>query len=126
MTYFYARRGTYTMAERVRRDRVDDIIFKREGREVPADVTVEFSLNDERFAIDLADENVLALKQALQPFMAAATPLTKRTHRARREELRTIRQWLRDNGFSISERGRIPKEAREAWEKHQANEVLAI
>lgn len=112
------------MAELVRHDRVDDIIYKRDGREVPAADSVEFSLNEDRFAIDLAEENLTALYAALQPFIAAATPLTKPSPRARREETRRMRKWARDNGFEVSERGRIPKEVRIAYEKHQASEVL--
>lgn len=94
--------------------------------------TIEFGLRNKRYVIDLNEKNVLALEQSLEDFIAAARPAptaitagstskAKRATiggsvRAAREQTQAIREWARNHGHTVSERGRIPKSIQEAFE----------
>ncbi|WP_422785724.1 histone-like nucleoid-structuring protein Lsr2 [Pseudonocardia spirodelae] len=96
-----------------------------------ADETVAFGLDGRRFEIDLSTANADALRDALAPFLGAARPAgTPKAGRAAapaatgsgasgsdaatREHNREVRAWARENGWTLSERGRIPSEVVEA------------
>ena len=99
--------------------------------------TVTFSLNTLSFEIDLSDENTDKLHEALAPFIehgrqvggrgggrgrrrAQNQPATeKKSARSIREETHAIREWARQHGHQVSDRGRIPKSVIEAY--HGAN-----
>lgn len=104
-----------------------------------ADETVDFGLDGRRFEIDLTADNAAALRDALAPFVgvarAAGTPRTGRnagvpapsggrsgadgSDAATREHNRAVRAWARENGWTLSERGRIPSEVVEAHRRAQ-------
>lgn len=89
----------------------------------PADETVHFALDGEEFMIDLSTSNAAKLRQILGPYMSAArvpisvassypydhdrrnTP-TRSTVRAHN---RAVREWARENGHYIADRGRLPQ-----------------
>ncbi|MEQ3549224.1 Lsr2 family protein [Pseudonocardia nematodicida] len=115
---------------------VDDIT----GEE--ADETVEFGLDGRTFRIDLTAGNARRLRDELAPFLAAARPADAadspgaRRARARarvapppettpgdavtRETNRAVRVWAREQGWTVSERGRIPTEILEAYRRDAA------
>lgn len=82
-----------------------------------ADATVSFSLEGTAYEIDLSNQNIAKLKAALSPFIAVARkgsriaptarslPRKKNNPDANRDE---IRYWASQNGFAVSDRGRIP------------------
>ncbi|GAY08567.1 Lsr2 family protein [Pseudonocardia sp. N23] len=91
---------------------------------------VEFALDGREYEIDLSDDNAQKLRDMLAPFVAAARrsgdgrgrqtgagspPQRSRSGRSR-EELAEMRTWLRENGYKVSDRGRIPNEFLQAWE----------
>ena len=94
--------------------------------------TFDFSLDGKQYQIDLSDENAAKLRDALAPFVGAArkaggrrsgrgrtqqrSVAEDRPARASREETAAIRQWARENGHQVSERGRIPKSVVEAYQ----------
>ncbi len=95
--------------------------------------TFDFSLDGKQYQIDLSDENAAKLRGALEPFVNAARkasgrsagrgrgrvqsqPAAEKPARASREETAAIRQWARENGHQVSERGRIPKSVIEAYQ----------
>ena len=94
--------------------------------------TVDFSLEGRNYQIDLSDENAAKLREALTPFIDAArkagrrsggrarsqrqTALTEKPGRSSREETQAIREWARQNGHQVSDRGRIPKSVLEAYQ----------
>lgn len=86
------------------------------------DDTVRFGLDGTEYEIDLSTKNAKALREALAPYVAVARK--SRTTRRRtsgaarnsREESRIIRQWAKDNGYTVSERGRVPVSIREAYQ----------
>jgi hypothetical protein len=93
--------------------------------------SVEFALDGRSYEIDLSEENASKLREALAPFVSAARRLggdhgrgrqagasaKPRSSSARsREEMAEMRRWLRDNGYQVSDRGRIPNEFIQAYE----------
>lgn len=102
--------------------------------------TVGFGLDGHRFEIDLSAANAARFREELAPFLAAArradTPGARRARaraasgpgRARpqaedgspaatREQNHAVRVWARENGFTVSERGRIPAEVVDAYRR---------
>src|SRR3954468_13434061 len=94
--------------------------------------TVTFSLDSRAYGIDLSDENTDKLHEALAPFIEhglkaggrsggrgrtrGQAPMTETPARSNREETHAIREWARQNGHQISDRGRIPKSVIEAYQ----------
>lgn len=98
-----------------------------------ADETVSFTLDGTHFEIDLSAGNAGQLRQTLAPFLAAArraSPTAGRSgtargpHRSNRAEARAhnraLRAWARENGYTVSERGRIPHEVLSAYDTARA------
>ena len=96
------------MAREIRVILTDDL----DGTE--ADQTVEFSLGNASYSIDLSDANVAKLEAALEPFIAKAEKV--RGGRAGRGGTAEIRAWARENGFEVSDRGRVPADVMAAYE----------
>lgn len=111
------------MAQRVNIVLVDDI----DGSD--ATQTVAFGLDGASYEIDLNDGNAAALRDALAPYVghgrkvgrggggakrgggrAAATPSSAGA------SAKEIREWARENGHAVPERGRVPADVREAYE----------
>ncbi|HVV30194.1 MAG TPA: Lsr2 family protein [Mycobacteriales bacterium] len=87
-----------------------------------ADETVAFALDGTSYEIDLNRKNAAALRDALAPYVGAARKASRARGRVRpvssgrTTDLSAIRVWARDNGFQVSERGRISAQIREAYE----------
>lgn len=114
------------MAQKVTVQLVDDV----DGSE--AESTVEFGLDGVDYTIDLSTDNAAKLRDALASYVssarrvggrkrsgakagkAAAAPST-----ADRERNQAIREWAREQGKQVSDRGRIPSEVVEAYDKAQ-------
>jgi hypothetical protein len=90
--------------------------------------TVSFSLGKKAFEIDLSDENVDKINEALAPFIDAGREVKQprgrqaspaaRTQSGRptsREDSILIRKWARERGHEIADRGRIPGKILEAY-----------
>jgi hypothetical protein len=110
------------MAQKVVVSLVDDL----DGGK--ADETVEFSLDGKNYEIDLSDDHAAALRDALASYVAAARrPSGARRGRARtaavgastgeREKNQAIRDWARTQGLKVSDRGRIPSDVIDAYDK---------
>ncbi|WP_324650398.1 Lsr2 family protein [Georgenia sp. H159] len=97
----------------------------------PADETVLFSLDGVSYEIDLTSDNAAKLRDALAPWVGHARRAggrkatggggTRRTRGSGRSggagDAAKIREWARENGYTVSERGRIPAEVTEAYAK---------
>ena len=91
-----------------------------------ASSTVGFSLDGKSYELDLSDKNAAKLRDAIAPFVAAArrsggrgrraSGPTASTARTDREKTTAIREWAREHGHKISDRGRIPRSVLEAYE----------
>lgn len=95
-----------------------------------ADRTVEFGLDGVNYTIDLSEKNAGKLRKALDPYLNVANRVGRgggdarparrngsapSTGRAGRDENQKIREWAGQNGYEVSERGRIPSSIVEAY-----------
>jgi hypothetical protein len=105
------------MAQKVNIILVDDI----DGSD--AVETVSFGLDGTTYEIDLNKKNAAGLRDALAAYVGNARKVTGA--RGRRTSAKTsmgpsareVRDWARSNGFSVPDRGRIPGDVREAFDK---------
>ena len=80
--------------------------------------SVAFGLDGREYMIDLSDENAARLRDALAPYVAAARRVGRGRRRTaatpspanQRRNLAEARGWLRNNGYPVKDRGRIPDE----------------
>ena len=105
------------MAQRVQVTLVCDL----HGDETPAGETVTFGLDGSTYQIDLCSEHAGELRETFAGYVGAArrasgrgssTPASGGTRRRRRSrgsgEAAAIRDWARERGLAVPERGRIP------------------
>jgi hypothetical protein len=89
--------------------------------------TFDFSLEGRQYQIDLSDENAAKLRDVLEPYIGAArkagrgrtarqTVVAEKPARSNRDQTAAIREWARENGHQVSDRGRIPKSVIEAYQ----------
>jgi len=87
-----------------------------------ADETVRFGLDGVNYEIDLTSENAAKLRDSLAPWVSSARRSGGRrvarrgAGRSNSSDASRVREWARANGYTVSDRGRIPAEVREAYE----------
>ena len=89
----------------------------------PAEETVRFGLDGAQYEIDLSEENAAKLRDAVRPFIAKARRAQqgKQTSKQARPtgksnpDTAAIRQWARENGYPVSDRGRIHQDVQKAY-----------
>ena len=92
-----------------------------------ADVSsVSLSLDKTNYEIDLTAANQDRLRDKLARFVQAATPVRPQRGRtartaakpapAGREQTLAVREWARSNGYTVSDRGRIPAVIQNAFD----------
>jgi hypothetical protein len=90
--------------------------------------TVSFGLDRRMYELDLSEKNAGKLRDALAPFVASARRAGGRRRSnggsrmtekpaTDRERTAAIREWAREHGHKIADRGRIPASVIEAYEK---------
>jgi hypothetical protein len=89
--------------------------------------TVHFGLQGTEYEIDLSDSNFQKLQDALDEFVKSARIVsrsrgtgaarTSRRSSGSGTDTTAIRQWAKDTGLAVSERGRISAEISEAYNK---------
>jgi len=105
------------MAQKVNIILVDDI----DGSD--AVETVTFGLDGTTYEIDLNKKNAAALRDAVSGYVGHARKVTgsrgRRTTKTTNmgPSAREVRDWARSNGFKVPDRGRIPSDVREAFDK---------
>lgn len=85
-----------------------------------ADETVVFALDGLTYEIDLSNKNAGKLRDVLAQYAAVGRRTGGRRKRAtpgRSSEATEIRAWAADNGYTVSSRGRVSGEIKEAYEK---------
>lgn len=116
------------MARRIVHQLVDDI----DGTllDVGEGETVLFSLDGVAYEIDLTDENAAALRSALERYTKAARTVSsaravsrsasssggRKRRRSGQQDYSGVREWAKQNGYQVSERGRVPASVLEAYE----------
>lgn len=105
------------MARKVQYLLVDDM----DGGE--AEETVSFSLDGVAYEIDLSKKNAQAMRDSLAKYVGAARRTGGRRSRGGRGgrgrsggETAAIREWAREQGMKISDRGRIPADIIDKYE----------
>lgn len=106
------------MANLITQHRVDDLHYQHEGEQVPAEESVEFGLDGKRYRVDLTRSNADTLRETLAPYIAVATEEKESSPRRSKDEMRALRAWARANGWQLSDKGRIPGDARVAYDEH--------
>lgn len=110
------------MAQKVQVLLVDDL----DGGE--ADETVTFSLDGKSYEIDLTTANAEKLRESLAEFVKAGRRTGGRSAgrgKARAtsggsQDTAKVRAWAKENGYNVNDRGRVPADIREAYEKANA------
>lgn len=114
------------MARKILHQLVDDL----DGTvlEVGSGETVLFSLDGIAYEIDLTDDNASALRDALAPYVDAARRVSARSgssgsgggkrvqRRTGQRDYAPIREWAAANGYTVSERGRVPAAVLDAYD----------
>lgn len=115
------------MARRIETLLIDDI----DGTE--ATETFVFSYDGKAWEIDLNAENAANIRADLDKWQqharrASSAPRTavgsakKRSASRSPEQLNAIRSWARENGYEVSDRGRLAKNVEDAYKQaHQSN-----
>jgi hypothetical protein len=107
-----------TMAQRVQVLLIDDIDGS-EGAE-----TVSFSLDGVSYEIDLSEKNAAKLRDAFATWVGNARKVgrgssssaSRSTRRSRSgNDTASIRSWAKENGYEVSERGRISRQVMDAY-----------
>ncbi len=87
-----------------------------------ADETVTFSLDGVSYEIDLSKKNADKLRNSFAPYVGAARRMTGRSTarrgraaRGTRNEAAAIREWAKEQGLKVSDRGRIPADIVEQY-----------
>jgi len=105
------------MAQRTIVQLVDDV----DGGE--ATHTVKFGLDGAQYEIDLSDGNAKKLRAALGNFIANGRKLSRSGQPYRHVQVgpasRDVRAWAKAKGYDVPERGRVPREFVELYEKAQ-------
>jgi hypothetical protein len=110
------------VAQQVQTRLVDDL----DGSE--AVETITFGLEGRQYEIDLSTDNAARLRDSLAAFVAAGrrsgTAARSRSNGVKasptasdREHTSAVREWARQNGHQISDRGRIPNSVLEAYQR---------
>ncbi|HXT45877.1 MAG TPA: Lsr2 family protein [Pseudonocardiaceae bacterium] len=113
------------MAQKVIREFVDDIDGSLAER------TLSFAVDGVSYEIDLSAQHIAEFKSAIGGFIESARKVKGGSgSRARsaghgsggqsREQTRAVREWARQHGHNVSERGRIPASIRQAFDQAHA------
>ena len=91
--------------------------------DAPADGALVIMLDGKRYQLDLCEEHLGTVRGTLQPLLVAAhaaRPATgsrqvQGSRRSRAAERSALREWARDNGYEVHDRGRVPRAAVDAY-----------
>lgn len=105
------------MAQKIQVILVDDI----DGGE--ASETVSFALDGVSYEIDLSENNAAELRDSLASWVGHGRRVGGRSSGRRQGRARTggsndtaaVREWARQNGHQVSDRGRVPARVLEAY-----------
>lgn len=91
-----------------------------------ADETVIFGLDGKEYEIDLSAAHATQLRDALAPFVGSARRRSGRRRSGQRSQTGgssagAVREWARENGVPVNERGRIPAEVMEKYNASLGN-----
>ncbi|MFI8829218.1 Lsr2 family protein [Streptomyces sp. NPDC053431] len=98
---------------------IDDLT----GEETGEGATHTFTLNGVQYEIDLSPDSYDEMLEAFSPYLKAGRKVGGRKQKAKSPGRASdgpstahIREWARENGFEVNERGRVSAEVRQAFE----------
>jgi hypothetical protein len=107
-----------------------------EDGEVGASDSISFTYGGKTYTLDLCKKHLEEVKGTLEAYAQAGhsagraargrrgttgrSARSRRPAAAQRESQAEIRQWAREQGYAVGDRGRIPAEVRAAYEAAQA------
>ena len=102
------------MAQRVNVVLIDDL----DGSE--ATETVRFGLDGTNYAVDLSEAHANELRDLLAPYIGVGRKLSGQRRMARKvasgePNAADVRAWARENGYDVSDRGRVPADVLQAF-----------
>lgn len=107
------------MAQKVITQLVDDM----DGKELKdgEGETVSFALDGKSYELDLSKKNADKFRGLFQDYIAAGRKVTGKPGRSSRStasgpSASEIREWAKQNGHEVPERGRIPQSVRDAFD----------
>ena len=85
--------------------------------------TLSFAFEGKEYSIDLSDDNAQAFQEAVAPYIEAGHRVTGAKTKAARKttgktspaDTKAVREWARENGYDVSDRGRIPANVMQAY-----------
>jgi hypothetical protein len=92
------------------------IVFTDDIDGGPADATVSFAIDGTAYEIDLSAAHAGELREAFQPYLAAARKAGRSARRPSRggrssgPSPSAVREWAKAEGIKVSDRGRVPAE----------------
>jgi hypothetical protein len=99
---------------------IDDL--SQEQIEDGAGESVAFGVDGASYAIDLTREHAAEFRALLEPYVTTArradsATAPKRSSRpaAPKQDLKAVREWASANGYTVSDRGRVPNEVQKAF-----------
>lgn len=106
------------MAQKVKVLLIDDL----DGSD--ADETISFAVDGVSYEIDLNAEHAGELREAFAKWIGHArrsggrrrAATGRRSTGATGGDTAAIREWARENGYKVSDRGRVPADVREAYD----------
>ena len=108
------------MATRIVTELHDDI----DGSD--ATQTIRFALDGVEYEIDVSDRNANRLRNSLAEFVGHARKVGRRrgpkattSGRADKSQTGAMREWLKQHGYAVSDRGRIPDWLQQAYHDHR-------
>jgi hypothetical protein len=111
---------------------VVQVLCDRCGEDVQSEDAVEFSVDGVAYRADLCPTHKADFTAALDPFVRSAERIEGRLRAAARrparsssssrsaDELSAIRSWAREQGYAVSDRGRIARDIQEAYERRES------
>lgn len=85
--------------------------------------TISFAFEGREYSIDLSDQNAAQFREVMAPYVenghrvtgTRARPARKSSGRSSTGDTKAIREWARNNGYEVSDRGRIPADIMDAY-----------
>ncbi|MFW0796481.1 Lsr2 family protein [Gordonia sp. CPCC 205515] len=98
---------------------IDDI----DGKDLKEAVTIEFGVDGKSYEFDTSSVHAKEFRKSLEKYIAASRRAGRNKGHASmaggkrpKEQTQAIRDWARQNGYDVSDRGRIPLEIAEAFD----------
>lgn len=97
---------------------VDDL----DGKDLKDAVTITFSIGNKSYEFDTSQAHAKQFHSELEKYVAVSRPAGTRRARAKglargaSRDAKAVREWARENGYEISDRGRVAAEIIEAYE----------